>query len=70
MLGAAADELVGARFPDLVAAEDWAAVSPELESFLAAGGERFVREMRCVKRDGSELWARVTVTLGGEDLEG
>lgn len=70
MLGASADELVGTRIEELVLPEDWAATLPGLERFLGGGEERFVCEMRCVKRDGGQLWARVTVTLAGEDLEG
>ncbi|WP_324882434.1 PAS domain S-box protein [Azospirillum sp.] len=64
LLGYHRDELVGRDFRDLVHPDDRAAEEAELARLLAGDVPSYTLERRCLHKDGSLVWVRVTSSLG------
>lgn len=72
MLGYPEARIVGSKFCEFIADEDLESALTSWEAFARGGhGERFKKELRCRRHDGSLLWTRITVTMCvSEDLPG
>ncbi|HYH21936.1 MAG TPA: PAS domain S-box protein [Azospirillum sp.] len=64
LLGYARDELVGRDFRDIVHPDDRPAEEAELARLLLGVVPSYTLERRCLHKDGSLVWVRVTSSLG------
>lgn len=69
MLGYTREEIGGVRVADYTAAEDWEREKELIRQLKEGGIESFRIEKCCIRRDGSEFWADVTVS-GLRDARG
>lgn len=63
ILGYTRDELFGARFHDITHPDDLEADLAQLERLVAGEIESYALEKRYVRKDGSLMWASVTISL-------
>jgi PAS domain S-box-containing protein len=63
MTGYTADELVGKSFLEITHPEDRPDSSEMFNHLLRSSGANYCREKRCLRKDGSVIWVRVSVSL-------
>ncbi len=63
MLGYAPDDLNGRDGRDVVLAEDLAPVVEARERLLSGETAGFIHEARCLRRDGTALWTRISLSF-------
>jgi diguanylate cyclase (GGDEF)-like protein/PAS domain S-box-containing protein len=68
MLGFAPDELIGALIPDLFQSEEPSDAWSFFDETVAGHRDNYRVERRFRKRDGSNLWTNVTVSLVRDDV--
>lgn len=63
LTGYARDELIGSSFEAITHADDLAADREAMGALLAGEAERYANDRRCIRKNGAELWVRLTVSL-------
>jgi two-component system, cell cycle sensor histidine kinase and response regulator CckA len=63
ILGYGRDELLQMRFQELTHPEDLGSDVEHLERMLEGSSQRYTREKRYIRKDGSSVWANLTVSL-------
>jgi PAS domain S-box-containing protein len=63
MLGYEADELIGRDGREVVLQEDLTPVVDARARLLAGDSAAFAREARCLRRDGTTLWTRISISF-------
>lgn len=63
LTGYGRDELVGESFEAIVHPDDLASDRDAMAALLAGEAERYANDRRCIRKNGAELWVRLTVSL-------
>ena len=69
LLGYSREELLARRLRDVLSTEDLAASEARMGELLAGERDQFEAEQRFVRKDGTEIWLRRTVSLA-RDVDG